>query len=182
MHYSRCLMIWYSWQKEALLSTMEQQRKLKNTLQAFGVNVPDRINPLLHWQSGENSNNRKQLKCNYKELPVRWMLHNGYSVPPDMWLSTAGLALSSTGKNPIDESNISAAEMEEPSFAESLWNYIRTNVELHCHSIRLNFLKSKDLSNRKTPGILEQYNYFLCRYIINVFRCFCISHSDNSIT
>ncbi|KAL6140811.1 hypothetical protein ACLB2K_059104 [Fragaria x ananassa] len=91
------------------------------------------------------------------------MLHDGYSVPPDMWLSTVGLALSSTGGNPIDESNISAAEMEEPSFAESLWNYIRTNVELYCHSIRLNFLKSKDLSNRKTPGILEQYNYFLCR-------------------
>lgn len=38
-------------------------------------------------------------------------------------------------------------------------------VELHRDSIRLNLLKSKDLSNRRSPGGLLQYKYFLCRYM-----------------
>ncbi|KAM5579190.1 hypothetical protein ABKV19_009129 [Rosa sericea] len=139
--------------------------KVEEYFAGLGVNVPDRINPpdyFIDILEGIVTIERSS-SVYYKELPIRWMLHKGYSVPPDMWHSTAGLASSSTVGNSIDETNIAAAEMEEPSVSASLWKYIKTNVELHCDSIWLNFLKSKDLSNRRTPGVLRQYKYFLCR-------------------
>ncbi|KAM5579194.1 ABC transporter G family member 24-like [Rosa sericea] len=139
--------------------------KVEEYFAGLGINVPDRINPpdyFIDILEGIVTTERSS-SVNYKELPIRWMLHKGYSVPPDMWHSTAGLALSSTGGNSIDETNIAAAEMEEPSFSASLWKYIKTNMELHCDSIWLNFLKSNDLSKRRTPGVLQQYRYFLCR-------------------
>ena len=61
------------------------------------------------------------------------------------------------------ETDPDSSVLEERSFAGELWHDVRNVVEVKGEKIRLNFLKSKDLSNRKTAGIFKQYKYFLIR-------------------
>lgn len=59
-------------------------RKVEEYFAGLGINVPERVNPPDHYidilegivvPSASSG-------VNYKELPVRWMLHNGYPIPP----------------------------------------------------------------------------------------------------
>lgn len=120
-------------------------KKVEEYFAGLNIKVPERVNPPDYFidilegmivPSGGSS-------VSYKELPVRWMLHKGYPVPPDM-----------------QQSSVVA---EEQTFAGELWEDVRNNVHLHRDKIRLNFLRSRDLSNRRTPGIFSQYRYFLGR-------------------
>lgn len=140
-------------------------KQVEEYFSSLGINVPDRINPPDHYidiLEGMVTTERSS-GVNYRDLPLRWMLYNGYSVPPDMRPSAAQLELPSMDENLIHETNPAGAQIEEQSFAEELWQDVRTNVELHREKIRLNFLKSKDMSNRRTPGVFLQYRYFLGR-------------------
>ncbi|KAK4354165.1 hypothetical protein RND71_026359 [Anisodus tanguticus] len=99
---------------------------------------------------------------NYKELPVLWMLHNGYSVPPEMQQSAAVLASSPVELN-IGNQAIFYHVTEENSFAGEMWQDMKTNMECQRDIILHNFMRSKDLSNRRTPNVLLQYKYFIGR-------------------
>ena len=90
------------------------------------------------------------------------MLHNGYPVPPDM-LNSSGMKASSVGENSAHGTNASAAEADGQSFAGDLWQDMKFNAGMKKHYIQHNFLKAKDLSDRKTPSVLQQYKYFLGR-------------------
>ncbi|KAJ6362576.1 hypothetical protein OIU78_002889 [Salix suchowensis] len=48
-------------------------------------------------------------------------------------------------------------------FAGDLWADVVSTVEIHRDHIEHNYLKSKDLSNRRTPGVSRQYRYFVGR-------------------
>ncbi|KAI4351451.1 hypothetical protein L6164_005820 [Bauhinia variegata] len=132
---------------------------------ALGIVIPERINPpdyfidILEGIVVPNGSS----EVNYMELPVRWMLHNGYPVPPDMQQNEAALAMSSRGENPLDEINHLDDATVEQSFTGELLKDVRGNIKMHHEKIRLNFLKSKDLSNRRTPSVFQQYKYFLGR-------------------
>lgn len=91
------------------------------------------------------------------------MLHNGYSAPPDMQQFGAGLAKSPIDVIPVSDTNPVGSGMKVHSFAGELWQSMKSNVELERGKIRLNFLKSKDLTNRRTPGLCQQYKYFVVR-------------------
>ncbi|KAJ7975044.1 ABC transporter G family member [Quillaja saponaria] len=140
-------------------------KKAEEYFAGLGIHIPERINPPDYFIDilegivvpGGSSG------VNYQELPIRWMLHNGYPVPPDMQQNAAGLAMSSMGVNPTNEINSDATDKEEQSFAGELWQDVKSNVEQQRDKIRLNLLKSKDLSNRRTPGVFQQYKYFLTR-------------------
>ncbi|KAB1219051.1 ABC transporter G family member 24 [Morella rubra] len=140
-------------------------KKVEEYFAGLGINVPERVNPPDHFidilegivvPSGSSS-------LSYEELPIRWMLHNGYPVPPDMQQNAAGLPRSSVDATPADEKNPSGARLEEQSLAGEIWQGMRSNVEMQRDKIQLNFLKSKDLTNRRTPGVFQQYKYFLGR-------------------
>lgn len=140
-------------------------KKVEEYFAGLGINVPERVNPPDHFidilegivvPSGSSS-------LSYDELPIRWMLHNGYPVPPDMQQNAAGLPRSSVDATPADEKNPSGARLEEQSLAGEIWQGMRSNVEMQRDKIQLNFLKSKDLTNRRTPGVFQQYKYFLGR-------------------
>jgi hypothetical protein len=90
-------------------------------------------------------------------------------VPPDMLHYADSIGAISSGLNS------SAAESTEQSFAGDLWADVVSNVELHRDHIERNYLKSKDLSNRRTPGVSRQYRYFVGRYEIN-FYFLCNKH------
>ncbi|XP_050250078.1 ABC transporter G family member 28-like isoform X4 [Quercus robur] len=140
-------------------------KKVEEYFAGLGINIPERINPPDYFidilegivMPGGSSG------VSHEDLPVCWMLHNGYSIPPDMKQNAARLARSSIDVIPANELNHAGAGTEENSFAGELWQGMKSNVELQRDKIRLNFLKSKDLTTRRTPGVLQQYRYFLGR-------------------
>ncbi|AES62116.1 putative monosaccharide-transporting ATPase [Medicago truncatula] len=134
-------------------------KKVEEYFSGLGINVPERINPpdyyidILEGIAAPGGSSG----LSYQDLPVKWMLHNEYPIPLDMRQHAAQFG--------IPQSVNSANDLGEvgKTFAGELWNDVRSNVELRGEKIRLNFLKSKDLSNRKTPGVFKQYKYFLIR-------------------
>ncbi|KAK9283806.1 hypothetical protein L1049_012060 [Liquidambar formosana] len=140
-------------------------KKVEEYFAGLGINIPERVNPPDHFIDILEGIVKPSASSgvSYKELPVRWMLHNGYPVPPDMKKNAAGLAMPPVGVNPTNALSHADAGMEEHSFAGELWQDVKCNVELQRDKIRHNFLKSKDLSNRRTPGVFQQYRYFLGR-------------------
>ncbi|CAM8955640.1 unnamed protein product [Rhodiola kirilowii] len=128
-------------------------KKVEEYFSSLGITVPDRVNPpdyFIDILEGIV----KPTSVNVKELPVRWMVHNGYPVPPDM-LSTMATAESNRGS--------SAASEDGTSFAGDLWKDVKSNAEHQKDAIEPNFLNYKDLSGRKTPNVFHQYKYFLGR-------------------
>lgn len=73
------------------------------------------------------------------------------------------LAMSTPGSDLGNQIDLADNVTIENSFAGEMWQDVRYNVELKRDILRHNLLRSKDLSNRKTPGILLQYKYFLGR-------------------
>lgn len=139
-------------------------KKVEEYFSGLGINVPERVNPpdyfidILEGVVKQSSSSG----INYKELPLRWMLHNGYTVPPDM-LNSSSMA-SSVGDNSAHGGNAAAAPVsDEQSFAGDIWQDMKFHAELKKDHIQHKFLKTHDLSNRKTPGVLQQYKYFLGR-------------------
>ncbi|XP_059289689.1 ABC transporter G family member 24-like isoform X2 [Lycium ferocissimum] len=139
-------------------------KKVEDYFVGLGIDVPERVNPPDHFidileglvKPSTSSN------VNYKELPVLWMLHNGYSVPPDMQQSAAVPASSPVELN-IGNQAIFDHVTEENSFASEMWQDMKTNVERQRDIILHNFMRSNDLSNRRTPNVILQYKYFIGR-------------------
>ncbi|KAJ0242323.1 hypothetical protein HA466_0208040 [Hirschfeldia incana] len=112
---------------------------------SLGIIVPERINPPDYYidvLEGIVTNLNSDVSI--KELPQRWMLHKGYSVPLDM----------------RKDNNSAAAG---PTFVRELMGDVTSNFRLRGDKIRHNFLKTRDLSYRTTPSMLLQYKYFLGR-------------------
>ena len=140
-------------------------KKVEEYFAGLGIKIPERVNPPDYFIDILEG---IVMPCGssgviHEDLPVRWMLHNGYPVPPDMQQKAARLARSSMNATPANETDPAGAGMVEHSFAGELWQGMKSNVELQRDKIRLNFLKSKDLTNRRTPGVFHQYRYFLGR-------------------
>ncbi|KAJ4979373.1 hypothetical protein NE237_010153 [Protea cynaroides] len=140
-------------------------KKVEEYFAGIGIHVPDRVNPPDHFIDILEGIVKPSTSSGVtdKQLPIRWMLHNGYPIPLDMQQNLAGIEMSSTTASPSREINPDAAGGEEKSFAGDLWRDVKCNVELKKDHIQHNFLKSKDLSNRVTPGVFQQYRYFLGR-------------------
>lgn len=136
-------------------------RTVEDYFSGIGIDVPERVNPPDHYIDILEGIVEPSSSVNYKDLPVRWMVHNGYPVPPDM--HSAALLMSQSSTSSEGGTSPDAYITEEQSFAGELWQDMRNHVELHRDKIRLTFLKKKDLSNRKTPGVFTQFRYFLGR-------------------
>ncbi|XP_052173801.1 putative white-brown complex homolog protein 30 isoform X2 [Diospyros lotus] len=127
---------------------------VKNVEQYFGglgIHVPDRVNPPDHFIDILEGLVKTGSNVTIEQLPVRWMLHNSYPVPPDMMHYCDEIAQSSSGKTLSTEG------------ATEQWQDVKFNVDIHRDHLELNFLKSHDLSNRVTPGVLRQFRYFIGR-------------------
>ncbi|KAK8546307.1 hypothetical protein V6N13_067529 [Hibiscus sabdariffa] len=134
--------------KGGLVAYLGPVKKLEEYFSSIGINVPDRVNPpdhLIDILEGIE----KPASVTREQLPVCWMLHNGYPVPADMLDLTEGLSIAS-GSNP----NTSGGGAGDQSFVTDMPEDSKSSVS-----------KSKDLSNRTTPGILRQYRYFLGRVL-----------------
>ncbi|KAF5955243.1 hypothetical protein HYC85_008099 [Camellia sinensis] len=132
-------------------------KKVEEYFAGLGITVPERVNPPDHFIDILEGIVKPGAGVTIQQLPVRWMLHNGYPVPPDMMHLCDQISTSTKDKIPGAEGPI------EKSFAGDLWQDMMCTVELQRDYIQHNFLKSHDLSNRVTPGVLRQYRYFLGR-------------------
>jgi len=139
-------------------------KKVEEYFSNLGITVPERVNPPDHYIDILEGIVKPSTSSgvNYKQLPVRWMLHNGYAVPHDMLKLVDGMS-STAGEDSAHGGNSGDAGLEEQSFAGDLWQDVKFNVERKRDDIQQNFLKTKDLSDRVTPGVLLQYKYFLGR-------------------
>lgn len=140
-------------------------KEVEGYFAGLGINIPERINPPDHFIDilegiAEPSGSSE---VSYKELPIRWMLYNGYPIPLDMRQKMENFDVSSQSLNSANQIDPLGSGNKQKSFAGELLQDVKHNVELQGDKIRLNFSKSKDLSSRKTPGVFKQYKYFLIR-------------------
>ncbi|KAK8638954.1 hypothetical protein V6N13_137360 [Hibiscus sabdariffa] len=134
--------------KGGLVAYLGSVKKIEEYFSSIGIDVPDRVNPpdhLIDILEGIE----KPTSVTREQLPVIWMLHNGYPVPVDMLDLTEGLSTSS-----VSNSITSVGAAGGQTFAADMPDDSTSSGS-----------KSKDLSNRKTPGLLRQYRYFLGRVL-----------------
>jgi len=131
-------------------------KKVEEYFSSLGISVPERVNPPDHFIDILEGIVRPSTSSgiNYKQLPLKWMQHNGYDIPPDM-LHNAGDGLARDG-------SLGGAS-DSVSIAGELWGDVKCIVEQKKDHIEHNFSRTLDLSNRKTPGVFRQYKYFLGR-------------------
>ncbi|CAL0304066.1 unnamed protein product [Lupinus luteus] len=138
--------------------------KVEEYFSSIGIVVPDRVNPPDYYIDILEGIVKLPASSgvNYKQLPVRWMLHNGYPVPMDMLSTIEGMA--TPGEGSARGAATTTGNADDTSFAGELWQDVKCNVELKRDNLQHNFLNySNDLSNRETPGTFTQYKYFLGR-------------------
>ncbi|KAL4340480.1 hypothetical protein GQ457_08G020220 [Hibiscus cannabinus] len=129
--------------KGGLVAYLGPVKKLEEYFSSIGINVPDRVNPpdhLIDILEGIE----KPASVTREQLPVCWMLHNGYPVPADMLDLTEGLSIAS-GSNP----NTSGGGAGDQSFVTDMPEDSKSSVS-----------KSKDLSNRTTPDMIYHMENF----------------------
>ncbi|OEL18530.1 ABC transporter G family member 28 [Dichanthelium oligosanthes] len=132
-------------------------KKVEEYFSGLGIVVPDRVNPPDYYidiLEGIVKPNAKE-PVNVKDLPIRWMLHNGYEVPRDMLQSASDSESSFRGRG-------DHASGDGQSIAGEVWGNVKDIVGQKKDEYDYN-KTSENLSNRCTPGILRQYKYYLGR-------------------
>lgn len=126
----------------------------------IGINVPERINPPDYYIDVLEGMVKPSTSSGvtYEELPLRWMLHKGYPVPSDMQKTVSGIDVPAMYAYSGDQEN-----SEQLSFLGEFWQNLKYKLEAQRDVLRSNFFKSKDLSGRRTPRVLQQYRHFLGR-------------------
>lgn len=127
-------------------------KKVEEYFSGFGLTVPDRVNPPDHYIDILEGLVKPSSGVTVQQLPVRWMLHNGYPVPPDMLQYCDQIGNSSAG------ASNSSSDTLEPALTGGSWQDNQEHQQLL-------FFQSHDLSNRITPGVMRQYRYYVGRYI-----------------
>ncbi|KAK7345545.1 hypothetical protein VNO77_16150 [Canavalia gladiata] len=138
-------------------------KKVEEYFASIGIAVPDRVNPPDHFIDILEGLVKPSGGVTHQQLPVRWMLHNSYPVPPDMLHFADQIAASSSSSSNVNDVPKSTDEAVDRSFAGEFWEDMKSNVQMQRDHIEATFLKTKDLSNRRTPGVARQYRYYLGR-------------------
>ncbi|CAN1346367.1 ABC transporter G family member 28 [Linum perenne] len=123
-------------------------KKVEEYFAGLGIVVPDRVNPPDYYIDILEGMLKPNGGVHYKQLPVRWMLHNGYTVPMDMLQSNEGQE---------------GSEGEAPNQAEGSPSETVSETQSFAGGMNHSFFNKVDLSGRTTPGVLQQYKYFLGR-------------------
>ncbi|XP_062220751.1 ABC transporter G family member 28-like [Phragmites australis] len=136
-------------------------KKVEEYFAGLGILVPERVNPPDYYIDILEGIVKPSLSegVTVKDLPLRWMLHNGYDVPRDM-LQSFSDSESASFRGSTDHA--SSDEDAGPSIASVLWGNAKDILGQKKDEYDYN-KTSQDLSNRNTPGILRQYRYFLGR-------------------
>ncbi|PKU77627.1 Putative white-brown complex like protein 30 [Dendrobium catenatum] len=143
--------------KGGLVVYLGAVKKVEDYFAGLGIDVPERVNPpdyFIDILEGII----KPPGINVRQLPLKWMLLNGNYVPPDMQqnLSTVDILEKDC------EANDSSGSGDQSAPGE-VWDNMADEFQHRGEHLEHKLSKVKDLSNRRTPGILQQYRYFLGR-------------------
>ncbi|KAK4578745.1 hypothetical protein RGQ29_028719 [Quercus rubra] len=110
-------------------------KKVEKYFAGLGIHIPERVNPPDHLIDIVEGVviPGGSSGVSHEDLAVRWMLRNGSSIDVI----------------PVSETNPVGSGMKVHSFAGELWQSMKSN--------------SKDLTNWRTPGLCQQYKYFVVR-------------------
>uniref|UniRef100_A0A0D9ZHC1 ABC transporter domain-containing protein n=1 Tax=Oryza glumipatula TaxID=40148 RepID=A0A0D9ZHC1_9ORYZ len=128
-------------------------KSVEDYFSTLGITVPERVNPPDHYIDILEGIVKPESGINAKHFPLHWMLYNGYEVPNDMKddLKAIGEQRPHLGSSPSAGSTPHCLPHVRNAFAEE-----RDRIEHHLS-------KPKDLSSRRTPGVIRQYKYYLGR-------------------
>lgn len=131
-------------------------KKVEEYFTGLGITVPERVNPPDYYIDILEGIVKPTMSAgvSVKDLPLRWMLHNGYDVPRDMLQSSSDSESSFRGST--------SPASGDASVAAEVWGNVKDIVGQKKDEYDYN-KSTEDLSNRCTPGILRQYRYFLGR-------------------
>ncbi|KAL6507909.1 putative white-brown complex protein 30 [Orobanche gracilis] len=92
-------------------------KKVEEYFASFGITVPERVNPPDHFIDILEGVVKPSAGLTVEQLPIRWMLHNGYPVPPDMLhlcdeiaSASKGHSQQRNGKQRLREAQLQAAD------------------------------------------------------------------------
>ncbi|KAG0474724.1 hypothetical protein HPP92_014410 [Vanilla planifolia] len=108
-------------------------KKVEEYFSGLGINVPDRVNPPDY----------------YIDILEGMVKLNDYN--------------RTDGSNRGAEKSSVEAEADSHSIAREVWDNVKDAIGQRKDDFEYNFLHSTDLSNRRTPGVMQQYRYFLGR-------------------
>ncbi|GAA0138342.1 ATP-binding cassette [Lithospermum erythrorhizon] len=116
-------------------------KKVEEYFAGVGITIPERVNPPDHLIDILEGIVKPSANVKPQQLPVRWMLYNGYAVPSDMLecLDEAGASAKPPEQN--ISADISQDKQDQPTS------------------------QLLDFSERGTPGIIRQYRYYMGRVI-----------------
>ncbi|XP_064989223.1 ABC transporter G family member 28-like [Musa acuminata AAA Group] len=146
--------------KGGLIAYQGPVKKVEEYFAGLEIIVPERVNPPDYFidilEGIVKPSTSVGVKSN--QLPLIWMLHNGYNVPPDMHNELDSV-------NASVESRTSSASVgsDEDSGAANVWRDLKGGFEEKRDYLEHNVSKSKGLANRITPGKFKQYKYYLGR-------------------
>uniref|UniRef100_A0A452YBA4 ABC transporter domain-containing protein n=1 Tax=Aegilops tauschii subsp. strangulata TaxID=200361 RepID=A0A452YBA4_AEGTS len=123
--------------------------EVENYFSGLGIKVPDRENPPDYYIDILEGIAKTKMRghATPKHLPLLWILHNGYEVPEDM-------------QKDLEEINMMHELYTVGSITRELSSVEQTKSK---DSVHQNVSQRNDLLNRKTPGVLAQYRYYLGR-------------------
>lgn len=142
--------------KGGLVAYLGPVTEVEEYFSGIGIHVPERVNPPDHYidiLEGIVKTNTTSA-VDYKELPVLWMTHKGYPIPPDM---------RDTDLKSGEGSTSTIGGRHDQSFAGELWQEFKQIVLMKNDTFSSYFARRKDMSNRVTPGVAQQYRFFLGR-------------------
>lgn len=144
--------------KGGLVVYLGDVNKVEEYFSGLGIDVPERVNPpdyFIDILEGIV----KPPGINVGKLPLSWMLHNGNELPLDMQQSLNTVDMLGRDCEANDLSGCS-----HQSASGELWDDFNDEFQHRREHLLQNLSKGKDLSNRRTPSILQQYRYYLGRY------------------
>lgn len=123
--------------------------EVENYFSGLGIKVPDRENPPDYYIDILEGIAKTKMRGHItpKHLPLLWIMHNGYEVPEDM-------------RKDLEEINMMHELYTVGSITRELSSVEQTESK---DSVHQNVSQRNDLLNRKTPGVLAQYKYYLGR-------------------
>ncbi|XP_031128628.1 putative white-brown complex homolog protein 30 [Ipomoea triloba] len=117
-------------------------KKVEDYFKGLGIVVPERVNPPDHFIDILEGIEKPPDGLSIEQLPVHWMLYNGYPVPPDM-MHLCDKEASSKGATPVVAEVVHEKQDSNPNF----------------------FASHEDLSNRVTAGVARQFRYYIGRVL-----------------
>ena len=132
-------------------------KKVEEYFASIGITVPDRVNPPDHFIDILEGLVKPNGNVTHQQLPVRWMLHNSYPVPPDMLHFADQIAASSSSSSTsnVNDAIKGADEAVDQSFANEFWEDMKSNVQMQRDHLEAKQVKQKACKMGRVPRAIN---------------------------